>query len=185
MINKFLFWLSGKLPLRKINLDSGPYLERYFLGQLFGITFYLHRFVSSDSERHVHNHPWGWGGSLILSGSYIEERAIDLCPHATPAGCWTRHRKVRWFNRVNCNTIHRIHDAKPGTWSLFFHGPRVRVGGERKGWGFFRAVHADFSGAPDGPGGSVSYTRFEPFPHSYGNWWETAPIGAEAGRVPL
>lgn len=195
MLNKFLFWISGKLPLRKINLDSGPYLERYFLGQLFGITFYLHRFVSSDSELHMHNHAWRWGGSLILAGSYIEERALDICPTAGPAGCLTERRRRRWFNRVNGSTIHRIHDAEPGTWTLFFHGERVMfLSGEHgrlvepKGWGFFRrswSFELARGDSDNPPENGKPFTEFVPYPKNYGNWWETAPVGAEAGRVPL
>lgn len=179
MLNKFLFWLTGRLPVRFINLDAGPYLERYYLGQLFGITFYLHRFVSSDSERHLHNHPWGWGGSLILCGSYIEERALDLCPAAGPAGCLTERIRRSWYNQVNGNTIHRIHDAAPGTWTLFFHGPRQFVdtpgGIEQKGWGFFEHIENEHMGA----------TMFLPYPVSHGEWWHSAPKGIDGGRVQL
>ncbi|WKT59126.1 hypothetical protein Q2E61_09315 [Microbulbifer thermotolerans] len=176
VLNRLLFWLSGRLPCRQINLPSGPYLERYYLGRLFGVTFYLHRFVSSDSERHLHNHPWEWGGSVILTGSYIEERAVDLCPTAGPAGCATEMVRRRWFNRVDGNTIHRIHDAEPGTWTLFFHGPRAEVCGHPKGWGFLRQIG-------DLDAGTV--TMFVPYPHRHGNWWETARAGNEIGRVPL
>ncbi|WP_295802162.1 hypothetical protein [uncultured Microbulbifer sp.] len=185
-MNKLLYWLTGRLPVRFINLDSGPYLERYYLGQLFGITFYLHRFVSSDSERHLHNHPWGWGGSLILCGSYEEERALDLCPAAGPAGCLTERVRRRWYNQVNGNTIHRIHDAAPGTWTLFFHGPRQMVRRPSrhvpgkfalapKGWGFFeqRELISEYR------------TEFVEHQISYGEWWLTAPKGIDAGRVPL
>lgn len=190
MLNKFLFWFTGRLPCRLIQLDSGPYLERYYLGQWkwLKVIFYLHRYVSSDSERHVHNHPWEWGGSLILAGSYIEERVIDICPHANDAGCWTKYRKVRWFNRVNCNTFHRVHNAKSGTWSLFFHGARPRIGGREKGWGFLSAVGIDMSAdyvAEHDHSMPSNITQFVPYPVSHGNWWETYPIGSEAGREPL
>ena len=179
MINRFLFWLSARLRIRKIDLASGPYLERYYLGRVLGVTFYLHRFVSSDSERHLHNHPWGWGGSLILTGGYTEERALDLCPAAGPSGCLVKYIERRWFNVVNGNTVHRIHNARPGTWSLFFHGPRVEVGEQLKGWGFFERLHIASGAQPE------SAAVFRPYPVSHGNWWERAPLGADAGRVPL
>lgn len=182
MINRFLFWLTARLPCRPIRLDSGPYLERYYLGTLLGVTFYLHRFVSGDSESHLHNHPWRWGGALILSGGYIEERAVDLCPAAGASGCLTRMIQRRWFNRVDANTVHRIHGPRPGTWTLFFHGPRVRVRGEAKGWGFFERVEMPHM-PEEHPGRFV--TVFHPYPHSHGNWWEQAPRGAEAGREAL
>lgn len=179
MLNRFLYWLTARLPCRLIQLDRGPYLERYYLGRLLGVTFYLHRFVSSDSERHLHNHPWGWGGSLILCGSYIEERALDLCPAAGPAGCLVKYRRRRFFNLVNGTTAHRIHDARPGTWSLFFHGPRVRYGQRLKGWGFFERVGVDTHGS------KIDATVFSPYPVSHGDWWKDAKTGAEIGREPL
>ncbi|WP_445364915.1 hypothetical protein ACJJJB_00140 (plasmid) [Microbulbifer sp. ANSA001] len=179
MLVRLLFWLSARLPCRLIPLESGPYLERYYLGQLFGMTFYLHRFVSSDSEKHLHNHPWEWGGSLILNGGYMEERAVDMCPVASSSGCLTEFKYRRWFNRVNANTFHRIHKAEPETWTLFVEGTRVMVGQKRKGWGFFQQLR----GFGEGEEGLI--TVFTPYPRSFGNWWEGARRGGQAGRVPL
>lgn len=182
MINGLLYRLTAGLPCRLINLESGPYLERYYLGEVFGVTFYLHRFVSSDSERHVHNHPWGWGRALILSGGYLEERAVDLCPLIAGSGCVTTFTRRRWYNRVDGHHFHRIHDAEPGTWTLFFHGKRQRV--ERKdwthadvekGWGFLERVMLSRTAA----------TVFTPYPSAKSQWWKTAAVGAKVGRVPL
>lgn len=135
-VNRLLYWLTARLPCRLISLDSGPYLERYYLGEWFGVTCYLHRFVSGDSERHMHNHPWAHGRALVLSGSYVEEVAVDLYG----GGCLTERHTVRWWNVVNGNTFHRIHEAKPGTWTLFMHGERQRIKlgmtSRLKGWGF-------------------------------------------------
>lgn len=173
MINKLLYKLTSRLPCRIIKLDSGrPYLERYYLGCLRGVTFYLHRFVSSDSERHVHNHPWSRGGSLILSGGYIEERCIDISPTVEGSGCVTQFAKRRWFNRVDGNTFHRIHEAEPGTWTLFFHGSRATINGQLKGWGFLERLFDN----------SVVFTVGVSSPS---NWWETAPTGNKVGRSPL
>lgn len=175
MLNHILYALTASRPVRHIKLDSGPYLERYYLGQWRGITFYLHRFVSEDTERHLHNHPWGWGQSVILSGGYTESVATDICPSAGPSGCTVETRKVRWFNRVDGNHFHRIGEAEPGTWSLFFHGPRsrVRVGSASvaKGWGFLER--------------KGDRTEFMPWPSANTNWWTTAPLGRESGRVKL
>ena len=190
MINKLLYKLSGRLPCRLINRlpyqltnheESLPYLERYYVGELFGVTFYLHRFVADAEERHLHNHPWTWSRAAVLTGSYIEEVATDICPFATPAGgsgCITETRKIRWWNKINGNHFHKIVKTEPGTWTLFFHGARqrVKVGqcSKLKGWGFLE----NFCGA----GGQV-VTVFRPFPVSSREWWLTAPKGAEAGRV--
>lgn len=175
MLNRLLYRLTSNKPTRLINLDSGPYLERYYIGRLCGITFYLHRFVSSDSERHCHNHPWKYGGSVILSGSYLEERMTDLCPHFNDGYLFKMHRR-RWFNVVNGNTFHRIHRAEPGTWSLFFHGPRQEsYFGALKGWGF---LSVNYSGS-----GRTEFVSYPAKPSL--NWWRTAPRGVNSGRVKL
>jgi len=187
MINKLLFWYTRGLPCRLIKLESGPYLERYLVGVLFGVMFYLHRFVSSDSERHVHNHPWKHGGSLILTGGYIEEYVTDICPHAGDSGCITEFKKRQLFNSVNGSKFHRIHNAKHHTWTLFFHGKRQRVKKHHDGtyyrvlksWGFLEQAGTD----DDGP----THTVFTPYKSRSGNPddWSGVPPGRDAGRQPL
>jgi len=178
MINRLLFWRTALLRCRLIDLSGKPYLERYFVGQLFGVTFYLHRFVSSDTERHVHNHPWRHGASIILAGSYIEEKVVDLCPPAGPSGAILERTYRRWFNRVNCNTFHRISNAPAGTWTLFFHGPRMRTEttGHQKGWGFLESAHLVTG---------EHVTVFTPYKSRGSHWWLKAKLGKDIGRVPL
>lgn len=177
MIHKILYWVSARLPCRLIELDSGPYLERYYLGSLFGTTFYLHRFVSSDSERHLHNHPWGWGRALVLAGGYEEERVVDLT-NVCENGCLTQITQVNWWNVINGNTFHRITNARLNTWTLFAHGPRVRVRkgccSVLKGWGFLE--HKYLVGYHDS-------VYFVPWQGTSSKWWLTAPLGRDAGRV--
>jgi len=174
--NRWLFNLSGGMPCRHIRTDAGPYLERYYVGRVLGVTFYLHRFLSGDRERHLHNHPWGWARALVLAGGYDEEVVHDLAT-AAPDGCVTRPRRIRLWNRVNGNHFHRIANAAPGTWTLFFHGPRSVVhvpdghGPRLKGWGFLNVY----------PG----LVAFEPFRSGDPQWFLSAPKGRNAGRVPL
>ena len=129
MINRLLFGLTAGLPCRLITLPSGPYLERYWLGRWFGYTAYLHRFVSPDGERHLHNHPWH-ARSLVLAGGYVEEVVTDL----TAEGPLTERHRVRWWSAVPANKFHRIAAVEPGTWTLFVHAPRI----PGKGWGFLQ-----------------------------------------------
>lgn len=171
MINRLLYAITARLPCRLIMVNGDPYLERYYVGKLFGATLYLHRFVSSDSERHLHNHPWKRGFSIMLAGAYFEEYVVDLCSSA-PNGCLTETNKIEWYNSVNGNHFHRISAAEPGTWTLFGHGKRqrIRVGATSmaKGWGF------------------IENGAFQDHPSSTDTaWWLTAPKGAEAGRVLL
>lgn len=181
MINRLLYKLTAGLPARLIKLDGVPYIERYYLGTLLGVTFYLHRFVSSDSERHLHNHPWTNGAALILAGGYVEERVIDLCPF-TDSGCITESKYKRWWNRVDCNTFHRISDAKRGTWTLFMHGQRVRLGdGRLKGWGFLGSAAPWSHGKPNPVTVFTPYAGGEDKPE-YARWWLDAPKGRDVGR---
>lgn len=171
-----LYKLTARLPARLITIDGCAYLERYYLGQLWGATFYLHRFVSSDSERHLHNHPWRWGRAIVLSGGYDEERVADITT-ACPAGCLTEVRRVSWWNVVNGNTFHRVANAAPRTWTLFFHGERQRVHcgmvSRPKGWGFLSKLENDL--VVFQPATSPANVR----------WWEKAPQGRDIGRRPL
>ncbi len=180
MINKLLYKYTSELPCRLIPRKGGePYLERYYVGHLFGVTFYLHRFVSSDQEEHLHNHPWEWAKSLILSGSYDEEVVIDLCANLHN-GCYTTTRTVRFWNDIGPNHFHRIANAKPGTWSLFFHGKRqrVKVGqcSVSKGWGFLTKSYLF---------GLHDTVCFVPHPSAESNWWNNARKGKNIRRQPL
>lgn len=179
--NYLLFKLTGGLPCRLIKPDDQPYLERYYVCTVMGRTYYLHRFVSADAERHMHNHPFD-GTSVVLAGSYTEEVATDICAHAGRSGCVTESHRVRWFNSVPGSKFHRIRDAEPGTWTLFSHGPRLTVNlgmAERiKGWGFLSTEYVDceqvtlFKAYPSGVAGKL-------------DWWADAETGDEIGRVPL
>ena len=173
-MNKLLFKLTARLPCRLIKVN-GPYLERYYLGQLFGVTFYLHRFVSSDRERHLHNHPWGWGRALVLAGRYDEEyvgtNTVLVSGTFFTSRAIITHR-IRWWNKVNGDHFHRISNARPGTWTLFFHSPRVQVNGKLKGWGF------------------LEKGKFTPYPYPLREtdeprWWVNAKLGRDIGREAL
>jgi hypothetical protein len=159
MIQSLLFRLTARLPCRLIDGERGePYLERYYLAGAFGWHAYLHRFVDSDPDRGLHDHPWGRALSLVLSGGYEEIRA-----GAGGTGD-PRIRFVRpWrINRLKGRDFHRVvlRGGRPA-WTLFLHGPR------RKGWGFvqngvYRPMARD--------GGDFRHR----------DWWRSAPRGAEA-----
>ncbi len=170
-LHRVLFNYSAKLPCRLIYVEDRPYLERYYLGTFFNHVVYLHRFVSSDRERHIHNHPWQRGYTLVMLGRYREESLIDLCPTAGESGCMTQIATRRWFGRVNGNTFHRIHDAVPGTWTLFWHSPFLK----NKGWGFMSQSSED-------PNQTIFTTHVS---RSSRKWWETQPDGANMPRQPL
>lgn len=120
MLRRLLLAIADRLPCRVISEDGTPYLERYFVFHAFGVRCYLHRFVGSDPERGLHDHPWAWGLSVGLAGWYLEERR-------------DRTRVRRWLTPLGPDTFHRV--IKPhgsdDVWTLFLHSA-----GDVKPWGF-------------------------------------------------
>lgn len=168
MIARFLFWLTAHRPARLIKLDGQPYLERYYAGSLFGFYFYLHRFVRSDGERHVHDHPWNSAMSLVLTGHYVEVqgRVADRIH--------LRSRIISWFNRITRkpgkHTVHRIAATEAETWTLFFHSEW------QHGWGFYD-VNVD---------GTYTYTPYK-IDRARRYWWldHNTVTGNQVGREPF
>lgn len=128
-----LFGLSGWLPCRCIGRD-GPYLERYFLFRVprwvplvGGWQGYLHRFLDSDSDEGLHDHPWYLAISLLLAGRYIEERMQNLVTGV-------RVRRTGSVAVIRATDFHRVvmPDDQREAWTLFLHGPY------RKRWGFLK-----------------------------------------------
>lgn len=109
-----------------------PYLLRWYViprNRWFNV--YLHRFVRSDDDRALHDHPW-INCSVVLDGSYKE---------VTPNGTTVRVAGDLIFRKPS--TLHRIElfrtitsfplpfkDGEFPVWTLFLTGPVVRD------WGF-------------------------------------------------
>ena len=134
-VSKVLYWVAGFLPCKIIWDGEHPYLERYYLfglgkdGRLFRA--YLHRFVASDPDRGVHDHPWKLAVSLVLTGGYFEERLQD-------GKVVTRRVRPLTLNVIRGSDFHRVvlPEGK-NAWSLFCHTGWV------KGWGFMRPEGAE------------------------------------------
>lgn len=142
---------SGALPCKIIKEDGLPYLERYYLASILGSRIYLHRFVASDPDRGVHDHPWRWAVSLILNGYYDE---------VTRSGT----QRIRWFNTLKGDSFHRV--LLPAelseVWTLFIHHEA-----RSKPWGFLH-VHDD---------GASHYTPHQQRAGEPDDWWTVAPLG--------
>lgn len=162
MICKFLFWLTNKLPARAINGDEGErYLERYFLFDFLGVKAYIHRFVASDPDRGLHDHPWDRSVSLVLAGGYREVR------RTIKSGARCRQIDPWRLNYIRGNDFHRIVlDPGEEAWTLFMHGART------KGWGFLRN------------GMYLSHTQ-DKDDYPLRQWWATAPTGRQLRAQPL
>lgn len=176
-----LFVYSAGLPCRLICLAPGvPYLERYFLGIVDGVTFYLHRFVAADVDEETHDHPWP-AAAVCLHGGYREE-VVDQVDFQKGGIC----TRSRWIVAGDTNhladgglmrgTFHRICEALPETWTLFAHGAR------QSSWGFLQSSAAEIKYVHwrkhiEGIHGEIS----DEDPDK-NKWWEVRPLGCDAGR---
>ncbi len=116
-----------------------PYLLRWYIiprNRFFNI--YLHKFLRSDEDRAMHDHPW-WSVGMILEGSYLEY--MPLYPASFRAGSDRRTIAVtrKAFRPVlrGPRHIHRVKlftgtfgEPRP-VWTIFITGPRLRE------WGFW------------------------------------------------
>ena len=107
-----------------IGPKSDPYLKRWWIiprNRFFNI--YLHKFLHSDDDRALHDHPW-LNVSLLLDGSYTE--------HTISQGGVHHHTVYKTgdlkFRRAKA--AHRIELHAGTCWSLFVTGPVIRE------WGF-------------------------------------------------
>lgn len=106
-----------------IETDGDKYLTRVILlpRRIFGVNIYLHNFHRADADRYLHSHPWRWTRSIVLAGSYVEERVADGK---------VIERTVRWFNKIDEHDYHRVLRLHGDVWTLFITGPRIQD------WGF-------------------------------------------------
>ena len=170
-LRRYLYNLTANRPCKLISRDGAPYLERYFLFQLMGLTVYLHRFVGGDGDQELHDHPFD-ALSLILTGSYLEELPVRT---NLRRGIIKRRRRVRWFNWIRANTAHRIVTIRPETWTLFIHNRR-----RSRTWGFYVELEPV-------PGGHWQVLYYQPYPLTLDSdrWWTRAKTGSQAGREPI
>ena len=128
-VQTFGDWLIARVTQRPADFVIGgadrPYLIRWYViprNPIFNI--YLHRFLRSDDDRALHDHPWT-SLSILLAGSYIE--------HTISAGgieVRTRRTAGDWKLRLFGSLAHRLELDRGECWTLFITGPRYRA------WGF-------------------------------------------------
>jgi hypothetical protein len=150
-----------------IGNPDDPYMLRWWIiprNRFFNI--YLHKFLRSDDDRALHDHPWP-SVSILLAGNYYEHmpcspklyadrynwRNIIIKQYAS----LTIKKLRKPFRPVfrGAKAIHRIELERDGfffteipVWSLFITGPKVREWGFwcPKGWRHWR----DFTNTPQG-----------------------------------
>jgi hypothetical protein len=65
------------MPMKQINVNSEVYMQRYYAGRFSDDKdLWLHRFLSCDGEKHLHNHPFEFE-TIVINGGYTEELGTD------------------------------------------------------------------------------------------------------------
>jgi hypothetical protein len=101
-------------------------------------SFFVHCIHRSDDDQALHNHPWTWSVSFIVSGGYLEERrARAVYPDAAPRVV-TRRVRPFTFNVIRGNDFHRVDLVGRESWSFFLAGPKLQP------WGFWDRATGDF-----------------------------------------
>ena len=121
--------------------DGSPYLTRRVLWGANALedhdstapsSAFVHEIHTPDADRHLHNHPWAWCASVVLSGGYTEERRGWSCgadTYDSDFGIATRHSAGDLVT-FRTDDYHRIVAVEPGTVTLFL------CGRETQDWGF-------------------------------------------------
>lgn len=129
----FALWRKLTGPPDAIIGDSyNPYMYRWYILPKVANwpRVYVHKFLRSDDDRALHDHPWAFL-SILLWGNYIEVTDHDMVER-TPGS--VAYRPITHRHRVMlCLTNDRLGGPareKP-CWTLFITGP------ERRDWGFW------------------------------------------------
>lgn len=113
----------------RLYADIGEYDPQVFQGVPH---LYLHYFFRGDADFEVHNHPWRFSMSMILTGGYIEERWDPLRKALD-----TKHFDPGDINVIRSTDYHRVTLKAPerGCWTLFLSSDRLDA---KNGydWGF-------------------------------------------------
>jgi len=139
------------------------YMTRVKFPRVFGKRIMLHKIWRADSDKEMHNHPWDKAFSLVLLGSYREER-LDLTSEmiyrafhqihldnmkkagldgpalstsaviAMPEVPRSEHH-VKWFNNLYKEDFHKITFIEEPLWTIFIAGKR-EVDKDGVDWGF-------------------------------------------------
>jgi hypothetical protein len=117
-MHNLLMKLTKNRPMRTIIVNDQEYLQRYYMGSIFGRQIWLHRFLRNDGERHLHNHPWR-GVSIVLAGGYRELLRRTIYGASREI---IRRRNAGAVGFIDYHHTHRIASVSPNTWTLMLIG---------------------------------------------------------------
>lgn len=139
MLEEILQKISSRLTY-KVILDTcaptkEPLMHRYKIFRSRWGNMYLHKFLRSDYDRAMHDHPWSFI-SLVLTNGYYEHTASGR-----------RFRPPGSLNIRPAEWLHWVEIEKPA-WTLVFVRPK------RREWGFLSSIgwlpEKEFKNSPEG-----------------------------------
>lgn len=130
-VHRILKRFGGKT----IYVHDHRYLTRYYLlgdGSGKGFEIYVHHMHDVDSFRWLHNHPWQWFLSFVVSKSYIQ----DVFDQSTNL---RKQQHIRWFNLFR--GLHRYHAIRKlpnnEAWTVVLTPPKL----QNYEWGYWDEEH--------------------------------------------
>lgn len=100
---------------------------------------YLHYFFRGDEDREVHNHPWRFSASLILSGGYKEYRWNKKAQEFN-----IKHLRPGSLNFIHRDDFHRVElYGSQGCWTLFTSFGRV-MESNGQDWHFLNTTSGEY-----------------------------------------
>ena len=143
---------AARPPNKVIGPRDNAYMRRWWIrrrkeGGIFNV--YLHRFLRSDNDRALHDHPW-LSVAVVLFGEYDNHEILY-------GGVHRRRRLVEGdviFRRAR--HVHRVELVSDTALTLFITGPKIRSWGFHcpGGWVHWSAFTADRADG-EGPGCSA------------------------------
>lgn len=120
----FINWLTclvKRKPHFIIGSEERPYLLRWYLiPRNKYLNLYLHRFLRSDDDRALHDHPW-WFVSILIRGQYNEITSSSIIYRSSFS---LAYRPALWRHRVE------LVNNNP-CWTVVLTGKTRRI------WGFW------------------------------------------------
>jgi hypothetical protein len=124
-----------------VNCDRDPYLIRWYVIRSAAVALFIHKFIRSDEDRALHDHPWNFVVVPIWRGYYehssrvvidtefgIDQRAEEAVRRRVWPVIGARFRRGTYRHRVEL--VRRGGNELP-SWSIFI---RFR---EFRDWGFW------------------------------------------------
>lgn len=169
--------LSSIFPYKVIeNCDHDPYLARWFVIKTKWFGIYIHKFIRSDEDRALHDHPWPfiviplWRGywehyAVRVDDEYVQdlvkmngepELHIELKRRVWPI-LGIRFRRALFRHRVELLNCHY-----EGQLDIEERCPRCEGSGELSAWSFFIRFQREREWGFHPPSGFVTWKE----------WWK-------------